>query len=110
MNHPDYNKIYTDLIEKKFPEKKEEFAHLLSKEIKNSLELIKINDLIFSDQDKEMNILNQKLRSYDEESIKKILEYQTFNKLNNQETAILFKLSRNTIAKWKKIYTEPIFV
>jgi len=34
MNYPNYNKIYTDLIEKKFPEKKEEFAHLLSKEIK----------------------------------------------------------------------------
>lgn len=110
MNHPDYNKIYTDLIEKKFPEKKEELAHLLSKEIKNSLQLIKINDLIFNDQNKEINILNQKLRSYDEESIKQILKHQTVNKLNNQQTAILFKLSRNTVAKWKKIYLKPVLV
>lgn len=109
MNHPDYNKIYTDLIEKKFPEKKKEFAHLLSKEIKNSLQLIKINDLIFKDQNEEIKILNQKLRSYDEESIKQILKYQTLNKLNNQQTAIQFKLSRNTVAKWKKIYLEPVF-
>lgn len=108
MSYPNYNKIYIDLIEKKFPEKKEEFAYLLSKEIKNSLQLIKINDLIFNAQNKETNILNQKLRSYDEESIKEILKYQTLNRLNNQQTANLFKLSRNTVAKWKKTFLEPI--
>jgi len=108
MSYPNYNKIYIDLIEKKFPEKKEEFAHLLSKEIKNSLQLIKINDLIFNAQNKETNILNQKLRSYDEESINEILKYQTLNRLNNQQTANLFKLSRNTVAKWKKTFLEPI--
>ncbi|AZA46804.1 helix-turn-helix domain-containing protein [Chryseobacterium carnipullorum] len=106
MSLPNYNKIYNDLIERKFPEKKEKWAHLLSKEIKNSLELIKINNIIFNHQNKETDFLNQRLRSYDEESIKKILQYQISNRLNNQQTANVFKLSRNTVAKWKRIFAE----
>ncbi|MBB6369052.1 helix-turn-helix domain-containing protein [Chryseobacterium shigense] len=106
MNCPNYNKIYTDLIERKFPEKKEEFAPLLTREIKNSLEIIKINNIIFNRQDKEINFLNQRLRSYDEESIKRVLEYQVSNRLNNREMASLFKFSRNTIAKWRKTFAK----
>ncbi|PQA96892.1 hypothetical protein B0A69_02165 [Chryseobacterium shigense] len=104
MNQPNYTKIYNDLIERNFPEKKEEFEDLLSKKIKNSLDLIKINNMIFNHQNKETNFFNQRLRSYDEESIKKILKYQISNQLNNRQTANLFKLSRNTVSKWKKIF------
>ncbi|MGG5210029.1 helix-turn-helix domain-containing protein [Chryseobacterium sp. MIQD13] len=102
MNHPDYNKIYIDLIERKFPEKREEFTYLLSKKIKNSLELIRINSAIFDCPDKGNVFFNQRLRSYDKVSIKKILEYQETHRLNNQEAAKLFNVSRNTIGKWKK--------
>ncbi|NML68277.1 helix-turn-helix domain-containing protein [Chryseobacterium sp. RP-3-3] len=104
MNHPNYNKIYLDLIDKKFPEKKEELIPLLAEEIKNSLELIKFNNLIFTYQKKDILAFNQKLRSYDETSIKKIMEYQKTNQLNNQQMANQFRISRNTIAKWKKLF------
>lgn len=77
---------------------------MLDKEIKNSLELISFNNLIFNHQEKDIMAFNQKLRSYDEVSIKKIMEYQKINKLNNQQVANQFRISRNTIAKWKKLF------
>jgi stress response protein SCP2 len=106
MNHPNYNKIYFDLIDRKFPERKEELIPLLSKEIITSLELINVHNKIFIRQSKEVNIFNQKRRSYDEESIKNILQYQISNRLNNRQTAIFFNLSRNSITKWKKLFAK----
>ena len=37
-------------------------------------------------------------------TILEILQYQKNNNLNNNQLADHFKLSRNTITKWKKIY------
>lgn len=104
MNHPDYNRIYLDLINRKFPDRRKELIPLLDKEIKNSLELITLNNLIFNYQKKDVMAFNQRLRSYDEISIKKILKYQKMNQLTNQQVANQFKISRNTIAKWKKLF------
>lgn len=104
MNPPDYNRIYLDLINRKFPDRKKELIPMLDKEIKNSLELISFNNLIFNHQEKDIMAFNQKLRSYDEVSIKKIMEYQKINKLNNQQVANQFRISRNTITKWKKLF------
>lgn len=110
MNHPNYNKIYLDIIDRKFPERKEELTPLLSKEIVTSLEIINIHNKIFNHQSKEVNIFNQKRRSYDEESIKNILQYQISNKLSNHQTAIFFNLSRNSVTKWKKLFAKSLFV
>ncbi|PQA92424.1 hypothetical protein B0A69_15425 [Chryseobacterium shigense] len=104
MTHPNYNKIYLDLIDRKFPHRRKELIPLLAKEIKNSLELINLNNLIFNYQKKEILAFNQRLRSYDEVSIKKIIDYQKMHQLNNQEIAHQFRISRNTIAKWKKLF------
>ncbi|MBT2620771.1 MULTISPECIES: helix-turn-helix domain-containing protein [Chryseobacterium] len=101
MNNPNYNKIYSDLIEKEFPERRKELNPLLSKEIKTSLEFIEIHRSIFTHQTKEMHAFNQKLHSYDQISIQKIIEYQRVNKINNIQTSKLFGISRNTLAKWK---------
>lgn len=101
-NHPNYKLIYNDIINTKHPHKKEECSSILSKKEISILDIIKLNTIIFGMKDKETNIFNQKHRSYDEKTILEILDYQTKNELNNTELANHFKLSRNTVAKWKK--------
>jgi hypothetical protein len=102
---PDYKQIYTDIIKEKYPEKSNDL------QIKNRIEriqtvmdILSLNTLVFGQAKAITESNNQKLRSYDEDSVLKILEYQQKNKLSNNKTALHFKMSRNTIAKWKKYY------
>lgn len=102
---PDYKQIYTDIIKDKYPEK------INDMQIKNKIgciqtvmDILSLNALVFGQAKALIESKNQKLRSYDEHSILKILEYQQKNKLSNSTTALHFKMSRNTIAKWKKFY------
>ena len=46
----------------------------------------------------------RKFRAYNKLTIMEILEYQKKNNINNTELSRYFKLSRNTIAKWKKCF------
>ncbi|MDV7695489.1 helix-turn-helix domain-containing protein [Chryseobacterium soli] len=97
-----YKKIYMDIITKKFPEKKVIMKFLAGKEELSVLEVIDINKKIFENEDQSDQIFNQKLRSYNTHAILKILDYQKKHQLNNSQLALHFKMSRNTIAKWKK--------
>ncbi len=100
---PDYIRIYTDIINKKNPDKKEECENLLKKEELSVLDILELNRRIFGNADKEIETVNQKFRSYQESDILQILDYQRKNNLNNIQLANHFKTSRNTISKWKKI-------
>ena len=102
--HPNYKRIYTDIIISKYPEKWDSCASILEKPELTALDVIRLNSLIFNNPDKESMISNQKHRSYDETAIMDLLIYQQKNKLNNTQLANHFKLSRNSIAKWKKKY------
>ncbi|WP_164465209.1 helix-turn-helix domain-containing protein [Chryseobacterium lactis] len=104
-NAPDYKKIYSDLISVKYPEKKEVCTHLLSKKDLSVLDVIDINRILFSKDSKENTEFNQKHPSYNKPAIDQILEYQKKNQLNNSQLAQHFKLSRNTIAKWKNQFS-----
>lgn len=104
-NFPNYKRIYTDIISKKYPEKEKKCKYILQKKEISTLDIIKINEIIFGNTDKEESINNQKHRSYDESAVLEILNYQKKNKLNNSQLANHFKLSRNTIAKWRKNFT-----
>lgn len=99
---PNYNLIYNDIINEKYPEKKEKCFYLLGKNELSNLDIIKINKIIFG----ENNASNYRHRSYDESTICEILNYQKNNRLNNTEVASHFKISRNTITKWKKITSK----
>lgn len=99
VTQPYYKKIYTDILTRKFPEKINECQSILSKEKLNVLDIIQLNQRIFGSDD--ISSANQRLRSYDDQSIIKILEYQKKYKLNNTQLSNHYKLSRNTIAKWK---------
>jgi hypothetical protein len=98
---PDYKRIYTDLINLKYPEKKDVCNQLLSKGSLSTLDIIEINEILFSHNSKENREFNQSHRSYSKSTIFQILEYQKKNKLNNSQLARHFKLSRNTIMKWR---------
>ncbi|MCS4302869.1 helix-turn-helix domain-containing protein [Chryseobacterium sp. BIGb0232] len=101
---PNYKKIYIDILDKKYPHKVEICQRILEKKILSTLDIITLNKIIFGEQDKESQKFNQRHRSYCEKTIKEILEYQKKNNLNNTQVALEFKMSRNSLAKWKKKY------
>ncbi|WP_333596622.1 helix-turn-helix domain-containing protein [Chryseobacterium flavum] len=102
---PDYKQIYTDILKEKFPEK------IIDHKIKSRLErlhsaidVLRFNQLVFGEPEFTIGFNNQRLRSYDKKSILKILNYQKKNKLTNLQLSNHFKISRNTIGKWKIIF------
>ncbi|MEF9478703.1 helix-turn-helix domain-containing protein [Chryseobacterium sp. RRHN12] len=107
MNNPDYKKIFKDIIQYQYPQKAKACENLLSKENLTGIDVITLNNLIFETSSLETDIFNQKHRSYDEQSITQILEYQKKHNLNNTQIALKYKLSRNTVAKWKKFGLVP---
>ena len=98
-----YNKIYGDIIAKKYPQKKEECLTLLQKETLSAIDIIELNQKNFGLK-KENEVTNQQHRSYSQSDILQILDYQKKHKLNNSQLANHFKLSRNTVSKWRKIF------
>ncbi|MFP3595580.1 helix-turn-helix domain-containing protein [Chryseobacterium sp. SIMBA_029] len=103
---PDYKKIYHDIILRKYPEKYNLCSSLLEKNTLSQLDIIKLNQLVFTHEDKKTFEFNQKHRSYDQSTIFKILRHQKERKYNNSQVAKEFNISRNTIAKWKKTFTH----
>lgn len=97
---PDYRQIYTDILDKKYPHKKEECMPFLQKNTLSVIDILHLNEKIFESSDK----TNHKYRTYKKSDIIKILNYQKKNKLSNSELANHFKLSRNSVAKWKKLF------
>lgn len=100
---PNYNKFYTDIVNLKFPEKKQECEFLLNKEELSVMEILLLNKIIFN-TDNASRETNQKHRSYQKSDILQILDYQKKHNLNNTQLAKHFKLSRNTVTKWKKLF------
>lgn len=101
---PDYKRIYSDILNEKFPEKSSEFGKLLDKKQLSALDIINLNKKIFGIPDKEISEENQKTRSYSKSDILQILDYQKKYNLNNSQLARHFSLSRNSITKWKKMF------
>ena len=99
----DYKRIFSDILETKFPEKKEEYLPFLESNTLSAIDVLKINTQIFGTS-KESQSFNQRHRSYRKSDILKILDYQKKNNLNNSQLASHFHLSRNTVAKWKKMF------
>lgn len=104
---PNYKLLFKDIIDQKeeLDIKKKKELHQYADSIKTSLQVITMEEKLVKNN-KTKNKINQSLKAYDIESIKRILEYQKENKLTNTQLAIEFKCSRNTIAKWKKLQAE----
>lgn len=101
MKHPDYKKIYLDILNTKYTEKISFCLPILSKETLSSTDITRLNEIIFGTKE---NLYNQRHKSYNESAILEILNYQKKHKCNNSQLAKHFNLSRNTIAKWKKMF------
>lgn len=97
ISKPDYKRIYSDILSKKYPEKKDECTSLFEKQNFSGLDVIWLNEKIFGSD-------SPRHRSYSKSDILIILDYQQKHKLNNSQLAIHFSLSRNTVAKWKKMF------
>ncbi|MEG0926821.1 helix-turn-helix domain-containing protein [Chryseobacterium sp.] len=95
---PNYKRIYHDFIQSKCPDKWENVKDFFSKKSMSLSDVLKINNIIFLDKLSE----SQKFKSYDREAIIEMLEYQKKHKLNNKQLALHFRLSRNTVTKWKR--------
>ena len=98
---PNYKRIYTDLINKWYPDRLDECGVFLKKERLEVLDVIELNEILFK-QTKKINEINQKYRSYDKDTILWILNYQVKQGLNNTQLANHFKLSRSTVISWRK--------
>ncbi|MDH2207096.1 MULTISPECIES: helix-turn-helix domain-containing protein [Empedobacter] len=103
-NSINYKALYTDIINDLYPDELSLYQDILNKEQLSFFDISKLNRLIFLDKNRNNSKVNQKFKSYQEKDILFILDYQKINKLNNTQLAIHFKLSRNTVAKWKKNY------
>lgn len=99
---PNYKLIFTDILEKKYPEKTKNCEEILHKDNLSTLDILALNQIIFGITDKQSEEKKQKHRSYKKSDVFHILSYQKKNNLNNSQLAKHFKLSRNTICKWKK--------
>ncbi|WP_128330398.1 helix-turn-helix domain-containing protein [Apibacter sp. HY039] len=105
MTKPNYKKIFIDIIKKKCPEKLTDSTVLNRlNNLNTSLDIIEFNEYLFPVANVKSIKSNQRLKSFDDKSIMKILIYQKQNELSNSELANKFKLSRNSIQKWKKIF------
>ncbi|UZT97994.1 helix-turn-helix domain-containing protein [Chryseobacterium fluminis] len=99
---PNYTKIYYDLLLEKQPEKlKDKKIKSLISDLTTAEKVLKFNELIFGPQGED-SINNHKLRSYNKETIIKILQYQKKHNLSKRFTAKIYGLSRTTIQKWHK--------
>ncbi|WP_261511787.1 helix-turn-helix domain-containing protein [Chryseobacterium paludis] len=102
--YPDHKRIYEDILNSEYPDKLAECSGILRKKTLSTLDIISLNVIIFGQKDRETSLVNQRLRAYSYEAIVDILEYQRKHNMTNSEIALHFKISRNSIAKWKKKY------
>lgn len=103
-NSPDYKRIFNDILTMEYPNKRKECKAILAKQELSFVDIIELNQKIFGLKDKKKLGLSQKHRSYTKTSILHILDYQKKNRLNNTQLALHFSLSRNSIAKWRKMF------
>ena len=88
-----YQQIFRDILDTKYPEKKKVCIPLLQKENLSAMDIVKINTKIFG-INKENEVFNQKHRSYSKIDIIQILDYQQKHKLNNSQLANHFSLRK----------------
>ncbi|MBP2617791.1 helix-turn-helix domain-containing protein [Chryseobacterium jejuense] len=103
MNRPNYRVIYEDMLQKQHPDKIKECKELLKKENLATADILELNQRIFPKIYGNKEKYSQKHRAYNETDILRVLDYQKKNRLNNSQLASHFKMSRNTITKWKKL-------
>lgn len=75
--------------------------------LKTTEDILNFNDLIF-EQSKESIRNNQQLKTYDKKTILKLLQYQKKHDFSTSYMSRQYKISRTTIAKWRKIFEKEL--
>lgn len=104
MDRPNYHQIYIDIINQRCPDQWQEYACYFVHSNLTHFEILHLNKLIFHPLAGGDTRENKRFKSYDRETILKILRYQKDEHISNSELAHVFGISRNTVAKWKKHY------
>jgi|SRR5690554_4799893 len=105
VSKPDFGRIFKEIAEKNNLCDTKIEAISRRKEW-NSLDVIKMNEKIFGRASIGSLSFNQKHKAYDKSSIIEILNYQKEYSLNDTEMMKIFKISRNTINKWQKLFNR----
>ncbi len=92
------------MVSIKYPEKAPFCKSILRKKEIGIMDVIRLGKIISGYTSENNSRFNQKLKSYDKKTILEILDYQKKHRLNNSQLARHFKLSRNSITRWKKIF------
>ena len=79
----------------------------LLKRLNTSDDVLKFNERLF-EQSKESSKNNQKLKTYDKKTMLKLLQYQRKHGFSTSYMSKKYKISRTTIAKWKKNFEEEL--
>lgn len=75
--------------------------------LRTTEEILNFNDLIF-EQSKESLKSNQQLKTYDKKTILKLLQYQKKHDFSTSYMSRQYKISRTTIAKWRKMFESEL--
>lgn len=108
MSKPNYKQIYTDMITIKHADKLKDCSAVLNKSELSIFDVINLQKKLFGPENNAIGHSNQLLKSYDKPTILKILEYQKKHEMNNAALSRHFMLSRNTVAKWKKLFLNDV--
>jgi len=105
---PNYTKIYQDMLKQDYPDKlKDPKIVTLLKKLNTTEDILKFNDKLF-EQSRESQQNNQKLKTYDKKTMLKLLQYQKKHEFSTSYMSRKYKISRTTLAKWKKMFEEEI--
>jgi|SRR5690606_7439334 len=107
--NPDYQKIYKEITERFHPDKMDKVKTYIQKEEWTSFDVITVSNILINKKKIHGQRIDRQHKAYDEHTIKAILKHQKEYGMNNSEAARFFKISRNTIISWKKIYSKTLF-
>jgi aryl carrier-like protein len=105
-----YKEIYLNLISEKFPKKLEDPKVMWKLEhLDSALNIIELNDLLFHNGKREINITDSRLRSYTQDEIIRILKYQEQYKKSNTDIINKYGMTRATLNTWRKRFQNQLF-
>ncbi|MFP3598368.1 helix-turn-helix domain-containing protein [Chryseobacterium sp. SIMBA_029] len=96
------------MLKQDYPDKlKDPKILTLLKKLNTTEDILKFNDKLF-EQSRESQQNNQKLKTYDKKTMLKLLQYQKKHEFSTSYMSRKYKISRTTLAKWKKMFEEEI--
>lgn len=99
INKPNYAKLYLDMAAYYNIALSTDLQLAISKMV-NTVDVLRVNKTIFQSSAYSL----QQGNAYQEADVLQILKFKREYKLSNSATALHFKMSRNTISRWEKLY------